>query len=342
MEEKETQILDATNPIEEVVETTIEMDEELSLKELADSLREEIAALEDQEKKLAEKLCEVKRKGLPESAAKCRDLLQRMVRERMAKQADLKDVEESYREAKAKRELAETTAEVDALTEQIEKDFFEADLDLLEKPTLEPAYDHFARAKRLSVIAKSTALIGILAGLLGLVVYLLLAAEDVVTFSWISFVVFGVVAIGTTVAGLLIGRAANKHKQIGETLKLEIETKMAEYEAELLERERLKAEMDAPWHLENLDAATEVQRMERENDVAFAAAEEKRARRNRAILRGVDTVEFAKKNKEKLATVALAGSAVLAAVALSKAQKKKVRAARSAAIRKEIRGWLDI
>lgn len=342
MEEKDEKILDAAEPIEEVVETTIEMDEELALKALADSLREEIAAFEEQEAKLVEKLGEVKRKGLPEAASKCRNLLQRVVRERMARQADLKDVEESYREAKARRELAEANAEVDALTEQIERDFFENDAELLEAPSFEPVYDHLSKAKRQTVIGKSVAMIGIFTALLGLVAYLLLVVASVSDFSWLSIVVFGGIAVVTSVVGMIFGRKANNNRAIAEELKSEIETKLAEYEAERLERERRKAETEAPWHLENLDAATEAQKLERDNDVAFAMEEELLEEENRAILRRVDAVEYVKKNGKKLAAVALAGSAVWAVVAYSKSRKQKAKAARTAAIRKEIRGWLDI
>ena len=345
--EVEEQIGEVTeSETEEEIETTIEMDEELALEALADSLREEIAALEEQEQKLLEKLGEVKRKGMSEIAAKCRELLQRVVRERMARQADLADVEESYREAKARRELAETNAEVDAMVEQIEHEFFESTTDLLEKPSLEPVYDYLSKAKRQTVVSKSIALGGIFAALLGLITYLMLVVTLVSEFSWISLVAFGAVIAVSVVVGAIFGRRANESRAIAAELKQEAEKKIAEYEAEVLARERRRAEGDAPWSLDIFDATSEVEKMENESDIAFAKdkeAEDARiAAQNRAIQRGVDTVEFVKKNGKKIAAVALAGTAVVAAAAISKSNQRKAKIARTNAIRNEIRAWLSV
>jgi hypothetical protein len=368
MLEKDENILDAAEPIKEVVEetvdvevdveevteaeaeeeieTTIEMDEELALEALGNSLREEIAALEEQEQKLLEKLGEVKRKGMSEIAAKCRELLQRVVRERMARQADLADVEESYREAKARRELAETNAEVDAMAEEIEQEFFETTTDLLEKPSLEPVYDYLSKAKRQTMIGKSIAFGGVIAALLGMTAYLMLVVILVSEFSWISLAVCGAIVVASVVTGAIFGRKAHESRAIAEELKLEAETKIAEYEAEILARERRKAAESAPWNMDIFDATSEVEKMENESDVAFAKAKEEEeaqiAAQNRAILRGVDTVEYLKKNGKKIAAVALTGTAVVAAAAISKSQQKKAKAARKAALIGEIREWLSV
>ena len=323
-----------------VADAAVELENEQTLKELADSLRAEIAAFEQQEKVLAEKLCIAKRRGLLEPAARCRDLLQRLIREKMMKKEQLEGVEESYREAKAKRELAELTAEVDALTEQIETEFFPPEVDLLEKPTFEPAYDHMAKSKRLGVIARAVAAIGVFTALIGSLIFMLFSEMSLVNFSWGGIILFAVIAIAAVVAGLIIGKGSNKHKAIAEQLKLEIEAKMAEYEAEVLARERAKAEMNAPWRLENLDAATEAYALEREKDLALAKAEAIEKDKNRMIAYGSDILGLAKRNAKKLIPVALAGSAVIAAVAISRSKKKKAQAARSAAVRKEFRDWL--
>ena len=321
-------------------DVTVELENEQELKALADSLRAEIAVFEEQEKVLAEKLCVAKRRGLLEPAARCRDLLQRLIREKMMKKEQLASVEESYREAKAKRELAELTAEVDALTEQLENEFFPPEVDLLEKPTFEPAYDHMAKSKRLGVIARAVGVIGVFTALIGSLVFMLFSELSLVSFSWGGLALFAVIAIAAVVAGLIIGKASNKHKAIAEQLKLEIEEKMAEYEAEVLARERAKAEMSAPWRLENLDAVTEAYALEREKDLALAKAEIMEKDRNRMIAYGSDILGLAKRNAKKLIPVALAGSAVVAAVAISKSKKKKAQAARTAAVRKEFRDWL--
>lgn len=321
-------------------EVTVEMENEQTLKELADTLRAEIAAFEQQEKVLAEKLAVAKRRGLLEPAARCRDLLQRLIREKLMKKEQLASVEESYREAKAKRELAELTAEVDALTEQIENEFFPPEVDLLEKPTFEPAYDHMAKSKRLGVIARAVALGGIFTALIGSLIFMLFAEMSFVSFSWGGIILFAVIAIAAVVAGLIVGKFSAKHAKIADQLKLEIEAKMAEYEAELLERERAKAELQAPWRLENLDAATEAYALERETDLALAKAEAMERDKNRMIAYGADILGLMKRNAKKLIPVALAGSAVVAAVAISKSKKKKANAARTAAVRKEFRDWL--
>ena len=129
-------------------------------------------------------------------------------------------------------------------------------------------------------------------------------------------------------------------------MKLEAEKKIAEYEAEVLARERRKAAESAPWNMDIFDATSEVEKMESESDVAFAKAKEEEeaqiAAQNRAILRGVDTVEYLKKNGKKIAAVALTGTAVVAAAAISKSQQKKAKAARKAAIIGEIREWLSV
>ena len=372
MVEKDENILDAAEPIEEVVEevaeevveepveaeevaeaeaedeieTTIEMDEELALEALANSLREEIAALEEQEQRLLEKLGEVKRKGMSEIAAKCRELLQRVVRERLARQADLADVEESYREAKARRELAETNAEVDAMVEEIEQEFFETTTDLLEKPSLEPVYDYLSKAKRQATVGRSIAFGGVFAALLGMLAYLMLVVTLVSEFTWISLAVFGAVVAVSVVVGAIFGKKSHNTKAIAEQLKQETEAKIAEYEADVLARERSRAAESAPWNLDIFDATSEVEKMEAESDVAFAkAVEEEEARiaaQNRAILRGVDAVEYVKKNGKKIATVALAGTAMVAAAAISKSQQKKSRTARKVALIGEIREWLSV
>ena len=78
---------------------------------------------------------------------------------------------------------------------------------------------------------------------------------------------------------------------------------------------------------------------------ALKAVEEEEARiaaQNRAILRGVDAVEYVKKNGKKIATVALAGTAIVAAAAISKSQQKKSRTARKVALIGEIREWLSV
>ncbi len=320
----------------EVAEETLQ-NEEAVLKANAEALREDIRVLEDKEKILTEKLCLAKGKGLNAQIEKCRVLLQKLVLQKNLKKQELADAETLYKEAKAKRELAELSEEIDELTAAIEADVLDDEEDLLEEPTFEEGYDHIAKAKRLGVISRVFAFVGIFAAFIGAVVYLLCANFDLTAgFEWMDLLPFGVVAVVMIVIGLCVGGAANKHKRIAAAIEAEMEEKRAQYEAEKLERERLKAEKMAPWRAENMDAAAEANATEQAMDVQLAKEAKKADMKNKMLVGVNDVAGKLKDNVHKVVPIAAACTAVVTAAALISSGKKKAAAKRSAAARKEL------
>lgn len=333
MDEKNLQQLENEEVEVAVEEPEAVLSEEEAMSEdakLIESLRAEIRVLEEKEAILAEKLCLVKDKGMSEKTDKCRALLQKLVRHKNRKLAELEVVEARYRQAEAKKMVERLSEEVDTLTEEIENEVLPSEeIELEVEPLYEAKYDHLAKSRRLSVIAKAFAFVGILAGLVGALIYSLLAVGAYVAFEPMAYVVFGGVAVVMIVIGLIVGGVSNHHKRLAADIELEIAEKRAAYEAAVAERERLAAEENAPWKLENLDAVTQAYAIEQRGDVKRAT--------KKALKKMIPDLEDenVKKTIHKVAPVA-AACATVAVVALVASGKKASAAKKNAAVRKEL------
>ncbi|MBQ7346442.1 MAG: hypothetical protein IJW55_00640 [Clostridia bacterium] len=324
-----------TAEIDEATEAAEDTEATVDDNTLAENLRADIRLYEEKEKVVTEKLSLAKSKGLSPQVDRCRELLQKLVAEKQKKQAELKVVEARIREAEAKRFAAEFSEELDTLTEHIEHDVLKLEEEALpEPPSFEPVYDHMAKSKRLSVISKAFAFVGIFTGLIGALVYMIMVEFAFFKFRWIDLAIFGGIAVVMIIVGLFVGGASNKQKRLAEEIAAEIAEKQAEYEAELAERARLEAEKKAAWRNENMDAVIEAYKIEKAGDA-------KRARKKalQSLIPDLSKPEELKKNLHKVAPVAAACAAV-AAVAMVSAGKKSAANRKTAALRREFFNWL--
>ncbi|MBO5294752.1 MAG: hypothetical protein J6B71_05880 [Clostridia bacterium] len=302
---------------------------------LAEELRADIRLLKEKEKLVAQKLSLAKSKGLSPQVDQCRALLQKVVAHRQKKQEELKVVEERLREAEAKKFAAEFSEEIADLTEHIERDVLGIEEEELpEPPSYEPMYDHLAKSKRLSAISKAFAFVGIFAGLIGALIYMLVVEFAYIRFNWIDLAVFGGVALVMIVVGLCVGGASNRQKRIAETIALEIAELEAAYEAEMAERARIEAEKRAEWKNENADAVIEAYKLEKAGD-----AKRNAKKALQGLIPDLSKPEDLKKNAKKIVPIAALGAAV-AVAAIASASKKSAANKKSAALRKEFFNWL--
>ena len=302
---------------------------------LAEQLRADIRLLIENEKLVTKKLCLAKSKGLSPQIDQCRVLLQKVVAQKLKKQAELKEVEERLREAETKKFAAEFSEELVALTEHIERDVLGIDPEELpEPPSYEPMYDHLAKSKRLSVIAKALAFVGIFAGFIGALVYMLLSEFSYIRFNWVDLAIFGGVAVVMIVVGLFVGGASNRQARIAEKIAVEIAERQIAYEAELAELERIAAEKNAEWKNENADAVIEAYKIEKAGDAKRTA---KKALQG--MIPDLSNPDDVKKNARKLLPIA-AAVATVATLAIASASKKSAANKKSAALRKEFFNWL--
>ncbi len=301
-----------------------------------DALCEEIAALKEQEAILAERLALAKDRGLDAQASQCRRVLQRIVGKRTQKQEDLKVVLEALRRLEAKAFLERFSEEVDTLTTQIERDFLDIDpeAEAANAPSFEPDYDYEARAKRLSFISKTFGWVGILAGLVGAVVYLLLSVLEVATFSWIGLGIFGGVTAVLVLVGLIFGAAANHQRKVAARVADELAEQKAAYEAECEERRRLAEEAEKEWIIANAAAIAEAYSIEAEGDKRRAVKKSLQQ-----LIPDLSDPEQIKKTARKLAPIA-AVCAVVTVAAVAAGSKKRAAAKKTAALRREFFKWL--
>ena len=301
---------------------------------LIKSLRAEIKTLEEKEKALTKKLSVAKENGLDEVVSKCRVLLQRTVRYKIDLRRELKAAEFRHREAVAKRTMERLTEEIGTLTEEINALLPTTEEQEFETPLFEAEYDHLAKSKRLSLIARAVAWVGILGSLIGAIIYMVLVINAEIVFSWWpGMATYGIGVVAFVVIGLMIGGASRRHKRLAAEIAEEIEEQKAAYEAERAEQERLAYEANAPWLNDNMDAVTEAYAIER-------AGDRKRVGK-RALQKMIPDPENddVKKAVHKLVPVAIACTAV-AIAALTASGKKKSAAKKSAAIRREFFDWL--
>ena len=309
-----------------------------SLKEQIEALRADIAALEEKEAQLTEKLCLAKEMGLAEQTDRCRELLQKMVLQKIRKRDELKELEVLLREEEAKRMIAELSAEIDAVTAEIEGTVLEEEVEEVEEEEyFEAEYDHLAKSRRLSVISRVFAWMGVLGGLVGALVYTLYMYFTNTEMQPIDLAVFGGVLVVFVVIALFIGGASNRHKRLAAQIEAELEEKRAAAEAARLERERIKEEQKAAWKCTNMDAVAEAYAIEQ-------AMDKERAKKP-IVIPGTNVDlgkagKLLKKNVHKVAPVAaVCGVAVAVAAAVSTG-KKVARARRAEAARREFFKWL--
>ncbi len=301
---------------------------------LIKALRAEIKTLEGKEKELTKKLSVAKENGLDEMVSRCRALLQKIVRYKIDLRRELKAAELRHREAEAKRTMERLTEEIGSLTEEINTLLPAVEETVFETPLFEEEYDHLAKSKRLALISRMIAWIGVLGGLIGALVYTLLVVIANIKFSWWpGMATFGIGAVALIVIGLFVGGASRRHKRLAKEIAEEIEEQRAAYEAERAEMERLAYEANAPWLNDNMDAVTEAYAIER-------AGDRKRAGK-KALQKMIPDPENddLKKTVHKVAPIAAVCAAV-AIVALSASGKKKAAAKKSSALRREFFDWL--
>ncbi len=301
---------------------------------LMKTLRAEIKTLEGKEKELTRKLSVAKENGLDEKVSQCRALLQRIVRHKIDLRRELAAAELRHREAEAKRTMERLTEEIGNLTEEINALLPTVEETVFETPLFEAEYDHLAKSKRLALISRMIAWIGVLSGLIGALVYMLLVEGAYIAFSWWpGLATFGIGAVALIVVGLIVGGVSRRHKRLAKEIAEEIEEQRAAYEAERAEQERLAYEANAPWLNDNMDAVTEAYAIER-------AGDRKRAGK-KALQKMIPNPESddLKKAVHKVAPIAAVCAAV-AVVALSASGKKKAAAKKSSALRREFFDWL--
>ncbi len=289
--------------------------EEVCESDALEPMREAIAGLQEKEAVLTEKLSLAKEKGLSEQADRCRDLLQKVVRQRLKKQEELRVAEA--------RQLA---AELDALTEEIGAEIEPAPIPVEETEE----YNYLAKSRRMGLISRMVGFVGVFACFVGAFVYLLLAQVDTLNlpFEWLYLAIVGAGAVVFLVIALIIGAGANNYKKIAEQL----EAERAEEDAviELLAKEEA-------FTTESLDAATEAYAIEKDLELKKATPEtEKRF----AIKLPVEVPEKVKKNVHKIVPIAAVCTAVAAIFAVSSASKKAAAEKRSAAARRDFFKWL--
>ena len=289
--------------------------EEVCESDALEPMREAIAGLQEKEAVLTEKLSLAKEKGLSEQADRCRDLLQKVVRQRLKKQEELRVAEA--------RQLA---AELDALTEEIGAEIEPAPIPVEETEE----YNYLAKSRRMGLISRMVGFVGVFTCFVGAFVYLLLAQVDTLNlpFEWLYLAIVGAGAVVFLVIALIIGAGANNYKKIAEQL----EAERAEEDAviELLAKEEA-------FTTESLDAATEAYAIEKDLELKKATPEtEKRF----AIKLPVEVPEKVKKNVHKIVPIAAVCTAVAAIFAVSSASKKAAAEKRSAAARRDFFKWL--
>ncbi len=303
--------------------------EETALTAQATALRESISDLEDKERTVGERLTVAKEKGLLSSAAKCRTLMQRLIRRRCELEEELSAIEAMLEEIAAKREIdeiGEVTAAIDAEVFPTAEELTEIDC-----PDYGAVYHHTAKSKRMGVIARAFAWAGVLAGLFGALAYMLLVEYNYAHFRLFDLALFGGAALVLIVVGILFGCSANRQKKLANAALEQFEAEMRAYEAAVAEQQAILDAECVAWKHENRAAANAVEAWEREQlRLAAEAAEKARAR---AGLRGLG--EKAKESAKILVPVAVACAAVACMTART---KKKKRAAQKKAILKLLTG----
>ena len=256
-----------------------------------------------------------------EQADRCRTLLQRVVLFRNTKKAELAEVQERIRKAKALAFMEKFSKEVDDLTNEIEEDLFGLETKV-EEPDQEPLfraeYDHRAKSKRLSFISSLFVWVGLLSGLLGAVAYLLLVSFHQTAFSWIEFSVFGIVIVAMIVVALIFGALSNRHKRLANEIEQEIAERQAEYEAECREKERLLEAARKISQIEDSDGIAEAYSIEKEGDRQHGKQE-----RVQSLIADFSNPEKLKKVAKKALPIVAACAAVAALVIVGKRSKKK-------------------
>ena len=277
-------------------------------------LRAAIAALEEKEALLTEKLCIAKEKGLTVQADKCRDLLQKVIAQKQTKKGELQEAEA--------RKLA---AELDELTEKLENEIDPKPFE--EEKELE--YNYRAKAKRMSLISRLIGFVGVFACMAGAIVYLLLTQVETMNlpFEWLYLAITGGAAVVFLIVAICIGNTANAYMRLADEIEAE------RLEAERALAEQAKAELLA---LNTLNAVIEANSAETKQDMLNA----KPKRKFLPDVKLPEVPESVKKNVHKIVPVAAVCTAIVAATAIKSAQKNAAAAKRSAAARKEFFNWL--
>ncbi len=294
---------------------------------LAEALREDILILEQEIDTVTKKLSLAKAKGLIPQANRCRELLQMLVAEKQKKQAELSEVELRIREADAKRFVAEFSEEIDELSDHVENDILKLNDDLPQPPDPEPVYNHEKKAKRLSLISRIIAFVGIFSGLIGALVYMLLVEYAFFPFKWLDLAIFGGVVVVLLIVAICVGGASNHHRRLAAEHAEELARQQAEYEAEIA---RIMEERNAIWKNECVDSVLEAYRLEKAGDAARS--------RKKALQKLIPDLSDPK-TLHKVAPIAAACTAV-AAITLATVAKKSSQKRKAANFRKTFFDWM--
>lgn len=302
--------------------TLLETEDEAALGELATSLRNRIADLENKEGQVGEKLTVAKRRGLLSSANKCRVLLQKLARRKNEIRAELSAVEARLGELEAKREIEE----IRALTEEIDAEVFPTAEDLVEMecPSFSPVYARVAKAERMGLIARVFAWTGLLAGLCGALAYLLLVEFNYVHFRWLDLALFGAVVIVPALIGMVFGLCSNRQRRMADRAMETLDAEMRAYEEAVAEQQAILDAECVAWKHANTVAATEAADAEYAAHRKMLESEKQEQLKSRAM--GL-TAKLGD-GKQKMIPVAIACAAVALVVARRSSRKKKAAARR--------------
>lgn len=305
-----------------------------------DALTEELRVLAEKENVLTDKLCAAKQTGLKEQTDRCRELLQYLVHYKNTKLDELEAAKKAYREAKAKREIAELTTEIDELEADLIGALLPAEPEDEPAPSFELDYDYEAKAKRQSTISRVFALVGCFGALIGALVYMLLVFLKDQPFAVTDLVVFGAVAVVMLVIALCIGGAARSTKRRGQKKLAELEEAKAQYEAECLARELERAEKAAAWKVDNMETVSEAYAIEQAKTEKLAKDAKREKLKNNVIAKASEVPARIKENADTVVPIAAACTAVAAVAAISSACKKAAAARRTTAARRKFIDWL--
>ena len=341
LEEETVELEQVEEQVQEQVqeEPVVEATEE-EYKAKIEVLNEELRVLAEKENRLTDKLCAAKKAGLKEQIERCRDLLQYLVYTKNAKLEELEAAKAGYREAKARREITELTAQIDEIEVELLGNQIPDAVEEEQEPSFEPEYDYIAKAKRLSTVSKVLALLGCFGALIGALLYMVLVFVKDLSFAFTDLIPFGAVAVVMLIVAIIFGSASKKAKRTGEKQLAELELAKAEYEAEKAAREAERAAQADAWKINNTGVVSEAYAIEQEK-TAQLAKDAKRAKiKNTVIAKAADVPAKIKENADTVVPIAAACTAVATVAVISSACKKAVVAKRTTDARRKFIDWL--
>lgn len=222
-----------------------EVDEkEIDCSEAAlESMREEIAALEEKETVLTEKLAKARTAGLIYQSARCRALLQKIVMLKRAKKEELKIAE-------AHALAAELDSFANEMENELDPEFVKQDEEAQAQIS---AYR--MKAKKGKLAAKILTAIALFACLTGAIVYLLLSLPEImnIPFNWVYLAADAAILVVMLVIAACCNSSAKANDALADAVEAERQQAIDEY------NEQLRVEMMSLASLEAVAEAYDIE-----------------------------------------------------------------------------------